>query len=610
MLVNDQKIKQGLLLGNEAVARGALEAGVSFVTTYPGTPASEIGDTFAKIAKEMGFYFEYSANEKVALEVAAGAAFSGLPAIVVMKHYGLNVALDSFLPLVYLECPLVVVIADDPGSWSSIQAEQDSRWLARLGHVPTLEPADSQEVKDMTIAAFGLAQQYKIPVLVRLTTRVCHSRTLVNFNKILPPRSLGRFIKKEFGVGSAQTIARHKNLISKIKKFQEDTANNKFNFIDSGRERKLGVVVSGVSFYYVKEILTQLNLSLPILKIGLSYPIIKNKFKEFFDQADEILVVEELDPILEREVRRLLQEFNLNKKVYGKNLLPSAGELRPEYVFEALQKILNLSSTQTLSNHQAIWHPEQIETRPPTFCAGCPHRATFWMVKKAVGNDVVFGGDIGCYLLGALPPFNMSDYIVSMGAGIGISHGVSKATKTKPVVFIGDGTFFHAGIPGLINLVYNQSDVLLVVLDNRITAMTGHQPNPGSGITGQGDKTIALKIEDIVRACGATNVEVINAFNLKESLPKIKNLYQTKGVSVIVSKGECRLLVIRRLTEQGISLPKVQVEEGTTDLPELNDFGCPAIRRIDGKYHIDESVCWSCYFCPQIYPDKIKIKHH
>jgi len=606
MLINDQKIKQGLLLGNEAVVRGALEAGVSFVTTYPGTPASEIGDTFAKIAKENKFYFEYSTNEKVALEAAAGAAFSGLPSLVAMKHYGLNVALDSFLPLVYLECPVVVVIADDPGSWSSVQAEQDGRWLARLGHVPVLEPADSQEAKDMTTAAFGLAQQYKVPVLVRLTTRVCHSRTIVNFNKISSPRNLGQFIKKEFSVGSVQTIARHKNLISKIKKIQEDLATDKrLNFIESGREHKLGIIVSGVSFYYVKEILEQLNLSLPILKIGLSYPVIKNKFKEFFNQVDEILVVEELDPILEREARRLIQEFGLSKKVYGKDLLPGAGEMRPDYIRTALEKILNLPVSESVIRNQANWHPEQIETRLSTFCAGCPHRATFWMVKKAVGEGVVFGGDIGCYLLGALPPFNMSDYIVSMGAGIGISHGVSKATKVKPVIFIGDGTFFHAGIPGLINLVYNQSDVLLVILDNRITAMTGHQPNPGTGFTGQGDPTIALKIEDIVRACGVTNLEVINAFNLKESLPKIKNLYQTKGVSVVVSKGECRLLVIRRLTEQGISLPKVQVEEGTTELPELDDFGCPAIRRIDGKYHIDESVCWSCYFCPQIYPDKI-----
>jgi indolepyruvate ferredoxin oxidoreductase alpha subunit len=601
MLVNDQKTKQGLLLGNEAVVRGALEAGVSFVTTYPGTPASEIGDTFAKIAKENKFYFEYSANEKVALEAAAGAAFSGLPAMTVMKHYGLNVALDSFLPLVYLECPMVVVIADDPGSWSSIQAEQDSRWITRLGHVPTLEPADSQEAKDMTIAAFGLAQQYRIPVLIRLTTRICHTRALVDFNKIPAPKDLGNFIKKEFSVGATQTIARHNNLMAKIKKIQEEQANNKFNFIEAGRERKLGLIVSGVSFFYIKEILAQLNLSLPILKIGFSYPTIRNKFKEFLDQVDEILVVEELDPILERDVRRLLQEFGITKKVYGKDLLPSTGELRPEYIREALQKIFNLPLTNNLPDFSS----EKIEVRPPTFCAGCPHRATFWMVKKVAGSDQVFGGDIGCYLLGALPPSNMSDFTVSMGAGISISHGVSKATKAKRVVFIGDGTFFHAGIPGLINLVYNQSDILMIILDNRITAMTGHQPNPGSGLTGQGDPTIALKIEDIVRACGVTNLEVINAFNLKESLSKIKNLYQTKGVSVIVSKGECRLLVVRRLTEQGISLPKVQVEPETVDLPELDDFGCPAIRRVDGKYHVDEAVCWSCYFCPQIYPDKI-----
>ena len=673
MVINDPKIKETLLLGNEAVVRGALEAGVSFVTTYPGTPASEIGDTFAKIAKESGIYFEYSTNEKVALEAAAGAAFSGLAALVAMKHYGLNVALDSLLPLVYLECPLVVVVADDPGSWSSIQTEQDSRWFSRLGHIPTLEPADSQEAKEMTKFAFVLAQKYKIPVLLRLTTRVCHTRTLVKLDSIIAPKQVGNFIakrarekknlfffseralatqgltpfiKKEFRVGAGPTVTRHKNLAAKIKKIQEDfSGDNKFNFIEAGHDRKLGLVVSGVSFYYVKEILRQFDLSLPILKIGFSYPMLKNKFKEFFAQVDQILVVEELDPVLEREARRLVQEFGLVKKIFGKDLLPGFGEFNPENVYLALSKILNKPLPKNLLEHQKEFAKLSIEQRPPILCAGCPHRAAFWLVKKALmdmnadlrGHErgltrktdadqcgqgqresalsrrqsaaedgVVFGGDIGCYLLGALPPFNLADYIVSMGAGMGISHGVSKAAKTKPIIFIGDSTFFHAGIPALINLVYNQSDVLLVILDNRITAMTGHQPNPGMGLTGLGELTKTLKIEEIVKACQVDNLEIINVFNIEESLEKIKKAYAQKGVSVVVAKGECRLLTVRRLSQQNIKIPKFVIE-ADDDFLEFNNFKCPAIRRgEDNKYYIDQNICWGCSFCSQMYPEKIK----
>ncbi|MGC9049018.1 MAG: indolepyruvate ferredoxin oxidoreductase subunit alpha, partial [Patescibacteria group bacterium] len=250
----NSKIKKALLLGNEAVVRGALEAGLSFATTYPGTPASEIGDTLAKIAKEAGFYFEYSTNEKIALEAAAGAAFSGLPAMVSMKHYGLNVALDSLLPLVYLECPLVLVVADDPGSWSSIQSEQDSRWFSRLGQIPTLEPADAQEAKEMTKFAFELAKKYKMPIMVRLTTRVCHTRSLVKFGKIILPKKVGKFVKKKFAVGAGVTLTRHQKLIEKIKIIQKEIVEKtELNFTSTGKG-KLGIVTSGISFYYVKEV--------------------------------------------------------------------------------------------------------------------------------------------------------------------------------------------------------------------------------------------------------------------------------------------------------------------------------------------------------------------
>jgi indolepyruvate ferredoxin oxidoreductase, alpha subunit len=607
MQINNSKIKQALFSGNEAIVRGALEAGANFAATYPGTPATEIGDIFAKISKESGFYFEYSVNEKVALEAAAGAAFSGLKSIVSMKHYGLNVALDSLLPLIYLECPLVVVISDDPGSWSSIQAEQDSRWFSRLGHLPTLEPADAQEALEMTKFAFDFVQKYKTPILIRLTTRVCHSRSLVKCNPILIENKIGKYVKKEFSVGTAATLARHKNLFLKTKKLQEDfNKDSLFNLIKNGRDRRLGIITSGVSFCYIQEILQRLDLDLPVLKIGFTYPIFKDKYKEFFDQVDEILVIEELNPVLEREVRRLLQEFCLIKKVYGKDLLSGVGELKPENVLQAISAILKISLPKDLLDQQKDFAKLSIASRSPILCAGCPHRATLWMIKKVVGDRIVFGGDIGCYLIGALPPFNLADYIVSMGAGMGISHGVAKATGQKPVIFIGDGTFFHAGIPALINMVYNQSDVMVVILDNRITAMTGHQPNPGVGLTGQGEITKALKIEEMVKACEVDGLEIISAFNVKESLEKIKKAYAVKGVSVIVAKGECRLLTVRKLMQKNINIPKFSIEQDNEFL-EFDNFKCPAIRRNENnKYYIDQNICWGCSVCGQIYSDKIK----
>ncbi len=605
-------IKKAMLLGDEAVIRGALEAGLSFASNYPGTPASEIGDTLAKIAKEAGLYFEYSSNEKVALEAAAGAAFSGLPAMVAMKHYGLNVALDSLLPLVYLECPLVVIVGDDPGSLSSIQAEQDSRWISRLGWIPTLEPADSDEAKEMAKFAFKLAWKYKIPVLVRLTTRVCHTRSLVKCNKIVPPKKRGKFVKdpKRSALGSGPTIARHRLLLKKIEKIRkeisEKTAIN-YGSVLSGCG--FGVIASGVTFYYVNEALSKLNLKLPVFKVGFSFPFPQEKIKKFIKNLESVLIVEELDPIMEQEVKLFAKDVNSKLKIYGKDLLPQVGELKPEHVIAAICKILKKPLPKELVEHQKIFSQLKIEERPPALCPGCPHRATFWSVKKAVGENIVFGGDIGCYLLGALSPISMSDFNAAMGAGTGISHGIAKATKSKPVVFIGDSTFFHAGIPALINLVYNKSNILLVILDNRITAMTGHQPNPGVGVTGMGEEAKSLKIEDIVRACQVDRLEVTNAYNLRDSLPKFKELYQTPGVSVAVVKGDCRLLTIRKMARARMAIPKFEIIKQAPELENLKEFGCPAIRKDEkGRYFIDQVLCWGCSFCSQIFPENIKVK--
>lgn len=608
----DSKIKRTLFLGDEAVIRGALEVGLSFVSTYPGTPASEIGDTLAKIAKEAGIYFEYSANEKVALEVAAGAAFSGLPAMVAMKHYGLNVALDSLLPLVYLECPLVVVVGDDPGSLSSIQAEQDSRWIARLGWIPTLEPADSEEAKEMTKFAFRLAWKYKIPVLIRMTTRVCHARSLVKCNKIVPPKKKGKFVSdpRRRILGSGPAIARHQLLLKKIEKIKKEIVEKtKLNFGENLGQRSLGLITSGVAYYYAQEALAMLNLKLPIFKVGFSFPFPKEKIKKFIKNLESVLIIEEVDPIMEYEIGCIAKEINPKLKIHGKNYLPQVGEVRPEYAIFALCEILQKPLPKELAEQQKIFNQIKIAERPPTLCPGCPHRATFWSVKQAVPKDVIWGGDIGCYLLGALPPNNVSDFNVAMGAGAGICHGISKATDQKPVIFIGDSTFFHAGMPALANLVYNKSNVLFIILDNRITAMTGHQPHPGVGQTGMGEETKALKIEDIARACQADRVEIISAYNLRDSIPKLKEMYQSPGVQVVLSKGDCRLMTIRKMARAGVAIPKFEIIKQSPELEKLKDFGCPAIRKNEkGEYFIDGALCWGCSFCSQIFPENIKIK--
>jgi indolepyruvate ferredoxin oxidoreductase alpha subunit len=584
--------KRGFLFGNEAIVRGALESGLSYAASYPGTPATEIGDVFALTAKDTGIYFEYSTNEKVALESAAGAALSGMKSIVSFKHYGLNVALDSLLPLVYLECPLVVAIADDPACWSSVQTEQDCRWLSRLGKIPTLEPSDSQETKDMTKLAFELAEKYKIPVIVRLTTRVCYSKSTVNYGKIIKGKSKGVFKKKDFTLGSCPTVERHKRLLEKISKIKEFAENSALNSVEKG-EGDIGIVTSGAAYTYVKEAMQELNVKLPLLKIAFSYPFPENKTSAFLKNLKEVIVIEELDPVIEEEIKKLC-----SVKVHGKSILPEAGELRPEHVSEALAKILEKPVKKYLKTDAPI--------RSPLFCAGCPHRSTFYAIKKMLGTKKIFGGDIGCYMLGALTPYNMYDFVVSMGASIGISHGISKSTGEKPIVFIGDSTFFHAGIPALINLVFNKADALVVVLDNRLTAMTGHQPNPGSGWNAK-ETTKALLIEDIAKACQVDSVKVSNVWNFNQLCKDVQEAYSKKGVSVLVAKGECRLFTVRNLSKQGKSWPRFQITKQKPELDQLAGFQCPAIQKLDGKWQINKKLCWGCTICKQLFPDCIEV---
>lgn len=601
-----------ILLGNEAIARGALESGVGFVSTYPGTPASEIGDTFARIAKTFGIYFEYSVNEKVALEAAAGASFAGVKSLVAMKHYGLNVASDSFMPIVYLGAsPMVVVVADDPNCWSSIQSEQDSRWYSRLAHIPMIEPSSPQEAKDFTKLAFRISEKFQIPVLIRTTTRVSHTRGIVKLGKLVKGKTSGKFVKNpvRFNTLPPHILDMHREVLEKMEKIRKFSERTKINFIINGKGR-VGIITSGIGYEYVVDSLNELKLKLPVLKLSFTYPLPEKKIKNFIKKLKTVLVVEELDDILEEEVRKIAKDSNPKLEVHGKDLLPKAGEYKIEHVIYAISKLTKKKFSLDFAKHLKQYKKLKIPRRFPTFCPGCQHRALYYAVKS-VAPDAVFGGDIGCYLLSIFPPYEMADFILSMGANASVVHGIKKVSNQKAVIFLGDSTFFHAGMPGVLNTVFNKSNPLIIILDNRYTAMTGHQPHPGTGKTGMGDKTVAVKIEDIVRSYGIKNVKVVDPFNVKAMKQAVKEFLDSNELSVIVAKRECQLMATRRKKKLGIKIPKFEIDQSKCKrCGKCLELGCPAIYVAkDGSYHIDSNLCTGCSVCSQICPyGAIKVK--
>lgn len=583
---NNQEIK--ILMGNEAIVEGALASGVQFVAAYPGTPSSEIGNIFSRIGKQNNVYFEFSTNEKTALEAVVGASFSGLRCLSAMKNFGLNVACDALLPFVYTgsKGPAVIIVADDPSCHSSAQSEENSRAFAYLAHIPVLEPSDSQECYDFTQLAFQISEKFQIPVMVRTTTRVAHQRSIVELkvqNEKLKVNK-GEFIKepRKFLTMPPRVLEMHRELLVKIESIREFLEKSEINkiiqnpkvkilrqghsdesFCDEplraveplGRSpqdgepsrtiQKLGIIASGVSYLYAMETLQELQVDIPVLKIGLFYPLPENKIKNFIKPLKSILIVEELEPYLEKEVKILAKEVNPKLQVLGKYVLPEVGELSPDIVLEAVAKLAGkkiiLAKPPEL---QKVKHLPRFCTTPT-----CLYWSLFAAVKQAIPQEefanTVFGGDIGCYMLAALPPHNIYDYMLCMGSSIGIGHGISKATQggQKPIVFIGDSTFFHSGVPALINVVYNKSNILVIVGDNRITAMTGHQPNPGMGLTGAGEVSPEIKIEDIVQALQIKNWKVLDPVeNFNELVQTIKEFHQADGVSVIVARRMCALL--------------------------------------------------------------------
>ncbi|MBA3063270.1 indolepyruvate ferredoxin oxidoreductase subunit alpha [bacterium] len=617
-ILTEKEGEKLFLLGNEAAVRGALEGGVSVVSTYPGTPSSEIGNVFYKIAREAGVYFEFSSNEKVALEVSVAAAAAGLRSFVFMKHVGLNVAADSFMSAVYtgVRGGMIVLSADDPSMYSS-QNEQDNRIMARLAGIPLLEPSNPQEVKDLMKFGFDLSEQFKIPVLMRTTTRISHMRGVVNLGTVIQGKEKGYFKKdpSQFIVTPAYAVKMRKELIKKLNQIEEKTENSPLNKIIDKGGREIGIITSGSAFNYVMDVVSENNLKVKILKLTFSYPFPEKLVLDFINSVDNILVAEEVEPVMEKEVLAIIGKYNIKKKVYGKldGTLPRIYEYNPDIISFGMAKIVD----KELIKREKFSTKLPLPLRSPVLCPGCPHRATYFALKKAIKKlklkeeEIIYSTDIGCYALGLEPPYNMGDYCISMGSSLGIGCGFSKATNQKVISFIGDSTFFHAGIPPLVNAVHNRDKILLVVMDNRITGMTGGQTNPGVPVDGMGNPAPEVSIEKIARGVGAGLVKTIDPVDLKETEEVFKEALQFEGVAVVITKHPCAMITDAENRKKGISVKySINQEECTKCLICVKNFTCPAIYiEKDGSVNINLLLCDGCGVCVQVCPKKaIEVK--
>ena len=606
-LLIDEPGRVMLLLGNEAIARGAIEAGLAFATCYPGTPSSEIPLQFFNISKETDLYFEYSTNEKVALEVAAGAAISGLRTMVTMKHVGLNVAADPFMTLAYtgVQGGMVIVSADDPYLFSS-QNEQDNRFYARMASVPMLEPTNCQEMKDMTIYAFDLSEELQIPVLLRTTTRLNHIRGPVKLGDIKERKTKSHFNKDPFHYVCVPAVSRnlHKLLLEKYEKAQQLSESSPYNEImGSG---PWGIVTNGVSFNYVKDAVKDLGIDdrVKILKLGFSWPMPEKLIGEFLNGLEKVLVVEELEGIVENDLKAIAQDGGINIPIKGKGVgrLSRLYEYDPRMVREAIAEYFNVSYE--FSKIVDLSDLPQLPQRPPNLCAGCPHRATYYAIKKVYGEDTIYPTDIGCYTLGLLPPLKMGDLVICMGSSVSTSCGFSKATDQKVVCFIGDSTFFHSGITGLIDAVHNNHRFTLVILDNGTTAMTGHQPHPGVDTEPLGVKRTRISIEQVVRGCGVKDVHVVHPYNVKKTIEAVKASYEYDGLSVIISQEYCPLFA-KAIGKARKARPfRVDHNRCKNHRVCVDQFACPAMYVEEGKVYIDKNFCIGCSVCAQICPER------
>jgi indolepyruvate ferredoxin oxidoreductase alpha subunit len=596
-----KKIRR-LLSGNEAIALGAYHAGIRVAAAYPGTPSTEILENLAKFKD---IYAEWSTNEKVAMEVGLGASYAGVRTLVSMKHVGLNVAADPFLAAATtgIHGGLVVISADDPGIHSS-QGEQDNRHFAKLARVPMVEPSDSQEAYDFIYDSFQLSERFDTPVLFRITTRVAHSNSVVEIDegRVRSDRDKRfRHNVEKYVMLPGHARVRVPHMHQRMADLAEYAETTHLNQVIDG-DTAVGIVTSGVSYQYVREVFP----AAAILKLGLTYPLPPGMLQSFAGRVNRLFVIEELDPFLEENIKVL------GIQVEGKQHIPRWGELNKAAVHHSSHKAGMVTAIDSIEEARPV---EGLPGRPPLLCPGCPHTGAFFVLStigqrakildaggRSQGESkLIITGDIGCYTLATYPPLRAMDTTACMGASIGQAIGIEKAgTSSKVVAVIGDSTFMHSGMTGLVDAVYNDAKITVVILDNSTTAMTGHQDHPGSGISAQGNATNKVVLENIVSATGVSNLAVVNAFDIKAVRSAIRTALDSGQLSVVIVRGKCAVINKLRKNQR-------QVDPGLcNDCDVCISIGCPSIKKQDGRLTIDVSTCMGdeCGICQQICPKK------
>ena len=608
-----------LMLANEAVVRGALEADVKIVAFYPGSPTSEILDTFSEVIDHFGDYkMHISANEKVALETVAGASMGGQRSFASMKSVGMNVASDSMYSIGYtgLNAGCVALIADDPHAHSS-QSEQDGRYFGETAYVPMLEPATAQEALDMTKWAFEVSEKHKTLVIMRTTTRVNHQRGMVKLgelNRTPFKKNKWQDVKGQyFTVGSVARALKAKMLV-RTKAVQKDFEKSKFNKVVPG-SGNVGILTAGVCFLHVQEAMQNLGVQLPVFKLGTLFPLPEKKLADFVKSLSTLIVVEELTPYLENHVAAIAQTANPSLNIIGKRTGHFSEML--EYNVPIVERVLAtvLDKKPSLDYDAILKRAEKLKgilpDRPPIFCPGCPHRGTLWAFRQAlqrlrIRDKIVFNNDIGCYSMAFLPPNEFSDSMLAMGASLGVSAGMEMALEDKVIAMVGDSTLYHAALPGIVNLIHHGSNVTLFVLDNSVTAMTGQQYNPNSPFGAGGHPARKINMEKMFEALGADSVTIIDPYETRDCINPIKDAIEAKGFNVIISRRDCALYGDRLKKQAGEKIiPSENVKDTCRSVYScVREFYCPAIviDESDHKMMIQQDLCDGCLECRQACP--------
>lgn len=591
------------LMGNAAIALGAVASGVNVVAGYPGTPSTEVLETIAKHRPD-DVYVEWSVNEKAAMELAAGASYSGARTLVTMKQVGLNVASDPLMSLEYIGVKggMVILVADDPGPISS-QTEQDTRHFAAFSKLPCFDPSSAQEAYEMIQEAYEYSEKYNTPVFLRPTTRVCHGYASVS---VKDPEEYTVHTPEGFVKDSTRWVifprlsyqnhqkieARNVELADIFSSYEK---NKIYPACDTFADSRKGIVSGGISFTYAMETLIETGM-VRHLKISTPHPFPEKLAVQFLDGLDEVLCLEELDPVIERELTYICGKYHLPVKILGKltHNTANAGENTRDSVDTYIRTFLDLP----VKEQPKLTDVPPLPVRPPVLCAGCPHRASFYAVKKAMQDrKTIFCGDIGCYTLGNASPLDMVDTCLCMGAGLNIAQGVEKIEPdTACFAFVGDSTFFASAITGVVNAVYNQANMTLVVLDNSTTAMTGHQPHPGTGRTVMGEIVQKINIEQVLRGIGVQDIETVNPLDHEAAVSCVKELADKPGVKAIIFKSPCIAV-----TKPGTPM-HVDISSCIHCKKCIRELGCPAIITEDGNVSIDSSMCTGCGLCSQICP--------